>query len=329
MLPHPSWADGTIDEAIDQLAKQAGQNAILGREKKADSGPGFLQNLGSMWSGLPTAAQAGLVGAGAGGLLGLGRSLTDPEERDNWGRNSLMGAAAGGAIGGGGALALEGLGQAFGGADDNSMSVNVGGREYTLSPEQARQFAADLAPSSTESVLSDTWNTIKEHPWYTALGLGTAGGGALREYNLSRSPVSDAGERWFNRGGEQLRRGAEALTKDNPKSLADPSMRKLQGMLNKMSPNQRQAYLARKGGVEGAPLWRRLLGAYKPQQSAPLVSRALAAGEHPGMQGLARSGARRAGKYAIPAAGLIALIDFLQGKGQQAGAQDALSQLAQ
>jgi hypothetical protein len=101
-----SWAKGTVESAVDMLAKRAAVARLL-RVKKADMGETLSNGLSALQRqvelnpALAFTLGGAALGAGAGGLSSL---AADPERRHT-GRSMMTGALAGGAVGGGGYMA--------------------------------------------------------------------------------------------------------------------------------------------------------------------------------------------------------------------------------
>lgn len=101
-----SWVKGTVEDAVDMLAKRAAVARLL-RVKKADMGETLSNGLSALQRqvelnpALAFTLGGAALGAGAGGLSSL---AADPERRHT-GRSALTGALAGAAVGGGGYMA--------------------------------------------------------------------------------------------------------------------------------------------------------------------------------------------------------------------------------
>lgn len=91
------------------------------------------------WKGInaPTrdVLKKGLIGAGIGGLGGIGSSIINRDE--NWGRNALMGGIAGGAIGGGIGLATN---------PEAATAIQNRLRSFMKTPEEAASDSPDSSP---------------------------------------------------------------------------------------------------------------------------------------------------------------------------------------
>ena len=131
---------------------------------------------------LPPAAQLALAGAGVGGLLGAGTSLTqDPEDRQT-GRSALRGAIAGASLGGGGALLAQNLQGNNAAAATPKLPANAftrGDKNYMLDKN---------LPAETAQQILDTAQKADAGSWaYRGLtGLGDS------VYNTLTSPEGGA-----------------------------------------------------------------------------------------------------------------------------------------
>jgi len=313
MLPRPSWVDGTYPEAVEQLATKAAVNNVLGVEKRADAGQGALGQLGSFWQNMNPAARNAIIGAGAGGLLGAGRSLTNEDERPSLLSNVITGGIAGAGIGGGGTLAMQGLQKGFGPSEAGKMPVKIDGKTIMLTPDQAQQIQTSLQPTTGQQVASGVGDLASKHPYLT--GLGAAGAGEAAYSNIAREAAP--GSRGLmdllsmgrvSPGGSRMRAGLqEALAGKTPAWLEGLAT----GPLNT-------------SGGSGA--------AYRAAQQLPagvrdrLARMGLAQGG--GMAArLAKSLGGRGLLYGLPLLALAGGSSYFEGKGKQDATKELLNQL--
>lgn len=99
-----SLSDLSVDQAAAVLAKRAAVVTMVKRAGLFKTADGLGQTLSNYWKGLNPAAQGGLIGAGIGGVGGLGlgavRRSEDDDSPSPW-STALTGALAGGGIGAG------------------------------------------------------------------------------------------------------------------------------------------------------------------------------------------------------------------------------------
>ena len=109
MHPTPSLVNGSVEEAVEALASRmvALRHGAPRMTKEAMAGSDILGQLGQYWQGLDPAAQKAMLGAAAGGAVGLGANLFGKKEKKRPLSSILTGALAGGAIGGGVGLAQK------------------------------------------------------------------------------------------------------------------------------------------------------------------------------------------------------------------------------
>lgn len=328
MLPLPSWVDSTYEDAVDQLAKKAAVNAVLGIEKRADNGQGVLSSLGSYWQNLDPAARNAIMGAGAGGLLGAGRSAIDKDERPNWMSNMLTGGAIGAGIGGGGTLAMQGLQKGFGPTEAGKLPVNVGGKTVMLTPEQAKKIEQGLQPSAVETAAKGLGSTVSENPIMSGLA-GLAGAEAIGS-NVAREVAPGSGglaglvSRYtgYNPAGARFQSGLTSALEGVGQAPEDiPAFLRGRGRLEDQAHFLRRMMDASSGGA--ARMARQHLS---PAQRAELLRRW---SERSGGMGsrVAKSLGGRAALYGIPLMGLAAASNYFGGRGRQADTQELLNQI--
>ena len=314
MLHHPSWADSSYEEAVGQLAEKAATNSFLKVEKRADPGQGMLSQLGSYLQGMSPVARNAAIGAGAGGLLGAGKSFVD-------GDSSMMGSALtggliGAGIGGGGTLAAQGIQQGLGPSDAGKMPVTIGDKTIMLTPDQARKIQKGLEPSSMQNVASGISDWAQENPVTTGLGglaaAETVGSNVMREANPGGRGLTDLftmGKR--SPAGGRVQQGLmEAMTSKEPPGWLDSQSGRLGKIMD--APSSGQAF--------------RASSKLPPGIKARLAQMGLSQGGGMGARILKSLGAR-AGLYGLPLLGLAAGSNYLSGRGQQATTNELLRQL--
>lgn len=152
MHPTNSLVEGTLQEAVELLAKRASYRRIVppsvaDREKVAVSD--YLSSIGSQLKENPILAQA-LVGTAAGaGIGGIGTMLGNSGRKDRDKKsvmgNALTGALAGAGLGAGvgaarsGMLNLRSSPGIAGGGDMRPGTFSMNGRQLQISPDALRQ----------------------------------------------------------------------------------------------------------------------------------------------------------------------------------------------
>lgn len=167
-----SWANGTLDQAIDMLAKRAAVARVL-RTKQADMGETFNNGLSALQRqvelnpALAATLGGAALGAGAGGLSSL---AADPERRHT-GRSMLTGAIAGAGVGGGGYMASRMIPQIEAGMKSkNDTSFAAGGGTRSINPEAIQknpQVIAEIEKLRTKSLPTQaaqgSWDFAKNY----------------------------------------------------------------------------------------------------------------------------------------------------------------------
>jgi hypothetical protein len=312
MLPHPSWADLTYEEAVEQLAEKAATNSFLKIEKRADPGQGVLGQLGSAWQNMDPAARNAIMGAGAGGLLGAGKGLFS-EDGSVLG-DALTGGLVGAGIGGGGTLAAQGLQQGFGPAEATKMPVTVGDKTYMLTPEQAAKASKGLQPSGVESAAGGVADWMKDNPVTSGLGglaaAETVGSNIAREASPGGRGLMDLftmGRR--SSGGSRVQQGLmEALEGHNMPGW----LNNIAGLDDIRTGTSGEAFTAAKELPRGI---RSRLARMGLSQSGGMGARIL------------KSLGARAGLYGVPLLALAAGGNYLEGQGRQNETNELLRQL--
>ncbi len=225
MQPNSTLINGNIDDAINALAERsvALQYYAPRLPQQALEKTAFLQDAGKH----STALHKGLMGAGIGGVLGLGSSLFKDKEDRQPINSAITGALAGGVIG-------TGIGMAHNNApkpakakagphfDQGEFELNPGGPRYRwnkpLPTEQAKRVA-ELQSKSEDNVVSKglegTGKLIYDAATSPAAAVQATALGGL---GLAKNQVGDGtNPGWLNKiisPGKQ-----EAVVSRNPRHL--------------------------------------------------------------------------------------------------------------
>lgn len=191
-----SWVNGTLEEAIDMLAKRASVARLLRKavEKKADmseslhNGMSAISRQIQLNPALASILGGGAVGAGLGGLS----SLNDHSERRNPLRSAITGGLSGAAVGGGAYMASRLLPQIkermAQPADATSFMHN--GVTHQLDPAAVRnnpQLLQEIDQLESRSPITkavgSSWQFLKDY-WKNHPILGTIAGADALSHTL-------------------------------------------------------------------------------------------------------------------------------------------------
>jgi hypothetical protein len=167
-------------------SEQCRADSEFGRIKKANP---FTDQISKAWQAAGPVGQGGLIGAGAGGALGLGSSLLGNREDKHPVQSALTGALGGAALGAGGALAYPKIMGMFG---QKGQAGPSGFDQAKKTYEE--NLLKGVNPQFSES-LGSVAAGMSPGPMAPGAALaGTAHGGAIQHAQLSGANLGQPGQ---------------------------------------------------------------------------------------------------------------------------------------